>query len=549
MYDYIIVGGGSAGCALASRLSEDEAVRVLLLEAGPRDWHPYIHLPVCYYKTTKGGLTWGFELEPQTHQEGITPAFAQARVLGGGSSINAQVYIRGSAADYDNWVTMGCPGWSYEEVLPYFRRSEANESLSAPYHGTEGPLSVSDQRHTHPLTKAFTRACQEFGMPFNGDFNGKDQAGAGLYQITNRNGRRCSAAVAYLARARKRSNLTVRTACAVRRIVIERGRAVGVEYLDGGRGVTERADQAVILSAGAINSPKILMLSGIGPADHLTSHGIKPAFDLPGVGKNLHDHLDIFMMYNVHGLSTYDRYKKMHWQLVAGLQYALFRNGPVSANVVEGGAFWSTSGHLDTPNLQYHFLAGTGIEKVTSGTSTGNGCTLNAYLLHPLSRGQVTLRSADPAAAPSIDPKFLDVQSDLDCTIEAVMIGQEIMAQPSIAKFISNEFLPGPELRSRAGYEAFVRSQARSGYHPVGTCRMGLDEMAVVDPELRVRGIEGLRVADASIMPRLVSGNTNAPSMMIGEKAADLLRGNHIASPSSVVPFERAKNDPSAVHH
>jgi choline dehydrogenase-like flavoprotein len=547
MYDYIIVGGGSAGCALAGRLSEDESMRVLLLEAGPRDWHPYIHLPVCYYKTTKGGLTWEFDLAPQTHQAGITPAFTQARVLGGGSSINAQVYIRGSAADYDGWVEMGCPGWSYAEVLPYFRRSEANESLSTPYHGTEGPLSVSDQRHTHLLSKAFVRACQEFGMPVNGDFNGKRQAGAGLYQITNRNGRRCSAAVGYLGRARKRKNLTVRTGTAVQRIVIEQGRAVGVEYRDTGRVVTARANQSVLLSAGAINSPKLLMLSGIGPADHLASHGIKPEIDLPGVGRNLHDHLDIFMMYNVHGIATYDRYKKMHWQLVAGLQYALWRNGPVSANVVEGGAFWSTSAHPEAPDLQYHFLAGTGIEKVTSGASSGNGCTLNAYLLHPQSRGQVTLRSADPASAPLIDPKFLDVQSDLDRTVEAVKIGREIMAQPSMAKFIANEFLPGPKLRSRADYENFVRSQARSGYHPVGTCRMGSDEMAVVDPELRVRGIDGLRVVDASIMPRLVSGNTNAPSMMIAEKAADLLCGNRPAL--SVMPSQRGKNDLFAVHH
>ncbi|SIT57270.1 L-sorbose 1-dehydrogenase [Mesorhizobium prunaredense] len=528
-YDYIVVGGGSSGCTVAARLSEDPDCKVLLLEAGARDWNPYIHLPVCYYKTTKGPLTWDFALSSQVHQDGITPPYTQARVLGGGSSINAQVYIRGVAADYDHWEASGCPGWSYQDVLPYFMRAEANERFADTYHGTDGPLGVSDQRHTHPLSKAFIKACQEYGMPYNADFNGHDQRGTGLYQVTNRNGRRCSAAVAYLGAARKRPNLEVRTGCVVRRIVIEGGRAVGIEGVTGKRPFFARAEREVVLTAGAISTPKLLMLSGIGPAKHLSAHGIRSVVDLPGVGQNFHDHLDIFMMYNVTRIESYDVYKKAHRQVWAGLQYALFRNGPISATVVEGGAFWPADGNDPSTDIQFHFLAGTGIEAVTGDQSTGNGCTLNAYLVRPRSRGTVSLASADLARAPVIDPNFLSEKFDLDHTVESVRIGQDIMARPSMSKYIANEFMPGPAVRNRADYETYVRRESRSGYHPVGTCRMGEDDLAVVDPELRVRGVDGLRVADASIMPRLVSGNTNAPTIMIGEKASDLLKGNRKA--------------------
>ncbi|OCK59895.1 GMC family oxidoreductase N-terminal domain-containing protein [Bradyrhizobium sp. LMTR 3] len=528
MHDIIIVGGGSAGSALAARLSEDPDSRVLLLEAGPRDWNPYIHMPVGFYKTTKGSLTWRYQLAPQVHQDGITPLYPQARVLGGGSSINAQVYIRGNAEDFNNWVDMGCTGWGYKDVLPYFRRSERNEKFSSPYHGTEGPLSVVDQLHPHKLSKAFVQACQEYGVPFNPDFNGAAQAGTGLYQTTNYEGRRCSAAVAYLRSAMKRKNLTVRTSVMVSRILIEKGRAVGVEILDNGRTTIQRASREIVVTAGAIGSPKLLMLSGIGPSAHLQSHGIRTLVDLPGVGQNLHDHLDVFMMYNVKDVESYDAYKKTTRKIMPGIQYILFRNGPVAATIVEGGAFCWTDKTLEAPDLQYHFLPGTGVEEVndTAETVTGNGCTLNGYFMHPRARGAVTLKSADPRVAPSIDPNFLGDPYDVERTIDCVKVGQEIMSQPAMARYIVNEFMPGSKVRTRAEYLAFVRKIARSGYHPVGTCKMGQDDMAVVDPQLRVRGVDGLRVADSSIMPRLVSGNTNAPSIMIGERASDFISGN-----------------------
>jgi len=523
-YDYIIVGGGSAGCALAARLSENPDRSVLLIEAGQSDWNPYIHLPVTYYKTAKGSLTWPFETAPSQHQDGIVVPFIQAKVLGGGSSINAQVYMRGAPQDYDRWATLfGCRGWAYADVLPYFLRAEDNSRGAGPFHGQGGPLGVSDQRHTSALTRAWLQACVEAGIPPNDDFNGTSQAGSGPYQITNRHGRRCSAAVAYLRPARRRPNLRVMTRTLTTRVLIEQGRARGVEVIDGGRPRALHAAKEVILAAGTIGSPKLLMLSGVGPAGHLRELGIPVLQDLPGVGENLHDHLDVFMIYQLAGSHGYDKYKKPWWQLAAGLRYALTRAGPVSSNVVEGGAFWWIDRSEPSPDVQFHFLAGSGIEAGIPAIPGGNGCTLNAYLTRPRSRGHVRLRSADPTSMPIIDPNYLSDPHDLQQTVECVKLGQHIMRQPSLQKYVRGEHWPGADVERPGGYERFVREQARSGYHPAGTCRMGHDDLAVVDPRLRVRGIEGLRVADCSVMPQLVSGNTNAPTIMIAERLKDFL--------------------------
>lgn len=524
-FDYIIVGGGSAGCTLASRLSEQADVSVLLLEAGQTDWNPYIHLPVTYYKTAKGSLTWQHETAPSKNQSDLVAPFIQAKVLGGGSSINAQVYTRGVPQDYDRWATeFGCDGWAYSDVLPYFIRAEDNGRLAAPYHGQGGPLGVSDQRHTSALTHAWVLACQEAGIPFNDDFNGAKQAGCGPYQITNRHGLRCSAAVGYLKPARSRPNLHVRTRAVVTRVVLEGGRALGVEVVHRGRKELLRAKREVIVTAGAVGSPKLLMLSGVGPAKHLTQIGIDALHDLPGVGENFHDHLDVFMIYQLSAAHGYDKYKKLGWQLAAGLQYALTRKGPVSSNVVEGGAFWWTDRSDQTPDVQFHFLAGSGIEAGIPSIPGGNGCTLNAYLTRPRSRGSVRLRSNDPLAMPIIDPNFLADPYDLRQTIECVKLGQHIMNQPALKPYVRGEHWPGKAVDEAGGYEKFVREQARSGYHPAGTCRMGMDRLAVVDPLLRVHGIEGLRVADCSVMPQLVSGNPNAPTIMIAERLAEFLK-------------------------
>jgi choline dehydrogenase-like flavoprotein len=531
MADYVIVGGGSAGCVMAARLSEDKDVSVLLLEAGPRDVDPYIHMPVGFFKMTAGPLVWGYETAPGREINGRSMIYPQGRVLGGGSSINAQVFTRGCPEDYDAWVRDdGCAGWSFQDVLPYFKRSEDNDLLSGAFHGNGGPLGVTSP-NPHRLTRVFVQAAQQAGLPFNPDFNGPGQAGTGIYQITTRHGRRCSAATGYLKPALGRANLSVRTDVMTTRIVVEKGRAIGVEILEGGRPTLVRAEREVIVCAGAIGSPKLLMLSGIGPAAHLGEHKIVVVQDLPGVGKNLQDHIDIDTVYELNGPHSYDKYKKLHWKLLAGLEYKMFGKGPVVSNLVEGGAFWWGDRAEATPDLQFHFLPGAGVEEGIGAVPGGNGCTLNSYHLRPRSRGSVTLRSGDPLLAPVIDPNAFAEPYDLARAVDGVKICREIMAQSAFSRFIAREHVPGDAVRSAAEYQAFARQAARSAYHPVGTCKMGVDERAVVDPQLRVRGIDGLRVCDNSIMPRLISSNTNAAAIMIGEKASDLVRGNRISPP------------------
>jgi choline dehydrogenase-like flavoprotein len=526
-FDYIIVGGGTAGCVLAARLSEDPSMRVLLLEAGGRDKHPYIHMPVGFARMTTGPLTWGLKTAPQKHANNREIPYAQARVLGGGSSINAEVFTRGHPSDYDRWANEeGCPGWSAAELKPYFLRSEGNEILAGEHHGTEGPLGVSNIQTPQPITRAFVQSCQQFGMPYNPDFNGPVQEGAGVYQTTIRNARRCSAAVAYLRPVLGRKNLTVQTGCLTNRILFSGTRATGVEYRQKGQMRTARASAEILVTAGTVGSPKIMMLSGVGPAADLKSHGIETVHDLPGVGQNLNDHFGIDIVYELKDSTSLDKYNKLHWMLWAGLQYALFKSGPVTSNVVEGGAFWYSDRSAPVPDLQFHFLAGAGVEAGVPAIPSGSGCTLNSYTLRPKSRGSVTLRSADPADSPIVDPNFIADPYDLKVSAEGVRISREVMNQPAFAKYIKREHFPGKDVRTQAEFEDYARAFGRTSYHPTGTCKMGSDELAVVDPQLRVRGLDGIRICDSSIMPSLVGSNTNAATIMIGEKASDLIRGN-----------------------
>ncbi len=522
-YDFIIVGGGSAGCVLAARLSENPAAKVLLLEAGGRDRHPFYHLPAGFAKMTKGIGSWGWHTVPQRHLNGRVLKYTQAKVIGGGSSINAQIYTRGNALDYDEWRQMGCEGWSYEDVLPYFRKAEDNDSFEDRYHGKGGPLGVSRPRAPLPICEAYFRAAAALGIPRNPDMAGERQDGVGYYQLTQRAARRSSAAVAYLAPARRRPNLTVRTGVQVRRILVEGGRARGVEMTDGSR---LEAGSEVVLSSGAIGSPRLLMLSGIGPADHLSGVGVKPILDRAGVGSDLQDHLDLFVICEVTGPHTYDRYAKLHWSALAGLQYLVTHRGPVASSLFETGGFWYADTNARSPDIQFHLGLGSGIEAGVAVMPNG-GVTLNSAFLRPRSRGTVRLASADPARAPLIDPNYWADPYDREMSIRGLKLAQEIMRQAPLRPFVLAERLPGPDVRAEQDYIDYAFRNAKTDHHPAGTCRMGVDAEAVVDPRLRLNGIEGLRVADASVMPTVVSSNTNAPTIMIGEKAADMIRADH----------------------
>jgi len=515
-FDFIIVGAGSAGCALAGRLSENPNNRVLLLEAGGRDWHPFIHVPAGLAKLIHvGSINWAYETEPQAELGGRRLYWPRGKVLGGSSSINAMCYCRGHRKDYDDWAAAGARGWAFDEVLPFFRRGEDQENGACEFHGSGGPLSVQNLRHTNPLSAVFIEAAAQAGHPLTDDFNGPRQRGFGYYQVTQRDGRRCSSAVAYLHPAMKRPNLAVRTHAQATRILLDGQRATGVEYLHGRKTQTVRGGQ-VILAGGAINSPQLLMLSGIGPADHLRAHGIEVRQDLPGVGQNLQDHLDVCTLVHCRQPITYDQVS----ELASGIRYVLTRKGPASSNIAEAGGFVvSRLATDDRPDIQMHFVPAF-LDDHGRNILPGHGMTIHACALRPESRGELTLRSADPLAAPLLQPRYLEQPYDRELMIECVRLAREIFARDAFKPYAGDELYPGAQVQSDAAVLEFIRRRAESIYHPVGTCKMGEDDMAVVDPALRVRGLEALAVVDASVMPNLVSGNTNAPTIMIAEKFA-----------------------------
>ncbi|MBB4121167.1 GMC family oxidoreductase [Martelella radicis] len=518
-YDFIIVGGGSAGCVLAARLSENPEVNVLLLEAGSRDSHPFYTLPAGFAKMTKGIGSWGWHTVPQKHMDGMSIRFTQAKVIGGGSSINAQIYTRGNRLDYDEWRQMGCTGWGYDDVLPFFKKAEDNDTYDNEYHGKGGPLGVSKPAAPLPICEAYFKAAGDLGIPFNADMTGEKQEGVGYYQLTQKHARRSSTSKAYLAEARTRKNLTIRTGVETRRLRVENGRVTGVETASGD---VITAAREVLLSSGAIGSPRLLMLSGIGPKAHLGDVGIEAVFDHPGVGANLQDHLDLFTILECAGDFTYDKYAEPLWSAVAGLQYLLTRKGPVASSLFETGGFWYAEEGARSPDIQFHLGLGSGIEAGVDKMKNP-GVTLNSAYLRPRSRGSVRLKSANPSDAPLIDPNYWADPHDREMSIRGLKLAQEIMHQKALAPFIKREMIPGPKVKTDQDYFNYACRHAKTDHHPAGTCRMGNDDRAVVDPELKFNGLDGLRVVDASIMPTLISSNTNAAAIMIGEKAADMI--------------------------
>jgi choline dehydrogenase-like flavoprotein len=524
-FDYVIVGAGSAGCVLANRLTADGKNSVLLLEAGPKDTNPWIHVPLGYGKLFKEkAVNWMYQTEPEPGLGGRQVFQPRGKVLGGSSSINGLLYVRGQHEDYDRWRQRGNAGWGYDDVLPYFKKAEDQQRGADDFHGAGGPLPVSDWRHADPLSEAFVTAAVESGLPANPDFNGASQEGAGFFQTTTRSGRRASTAVAYLRPAKARSNLHIETSALAQRIAFDGRRAVAVEYRrDGGPLRMVRARKEILVSSGAYNSPQLLQLSGVGPAELLRKHGIDVVLDAPGVGNDLQDHMQVRIVTRcAQSITLNDIVNSKMRMVLTGLQYAAFRTGPLTIAAGTSGAFFKTSPRLASPDVQIHFIPFS-TDKMGEKLHSFSGFSASVCQLRPESRGSLQIRSADPSVPPEIRINYLATETDRTVFVEGLKILRRILAAPALKPFTVDEVYPGAKVVSDEDLLAFCRKTGSTVYHPTSTCRMGSDPLAVVDQKLRVRGIEGLRVIDASVMPDLMSGNTNAPTIMIAEKASDMI--------------------------
>jgi choline dehydrogenase len=538
-YDYIVTGAGSAGCVLAARLSESGRHRVLLLEAGGKDSNPWIHIPLGYARTfCNPRVNWMFDSEPEPNLNDRVMYQPRGKVLGGTSSINGMIYMRGNHADYDEWRQRGCEGWDWESVLPYFRKAEDNERGESEFHGAGGPLCVSNQPYEWEIAKILLQACIQAGITPNPDFNGAQQEGCGYYQTTTKDRRRWSTAAAYLRPARKRPNLAIRTHAHATRVLVENGRAVGVEFQSPRGRETARANGEVIVSGGAYGSPQLLLLSGIGPVEHLRDMGIDVLHDLPGVGSNLHDHFNTYCAWRIsRPLSLNTLHHSIPRQVVAGMKYALYRGGPMSGNGLYVGALVRSDKRFERPDLQLNISAWSTVDRTRHGIVSHPfpGIAISPVHLRPEGRGTVRLRSPDPFAPPEIRFNFLRSDYDMQAVITGMRIARQIARQHALQKLLVEETLPGPSIISDEQLADDVRQRGVSNLHPVGSCGMGHSPGAVVDPRLRVHGIAGLRVVDASIMPSIIAGNTNAPTIMIAEKASAM-----ILEDARMAPAQRA---------
>jgi len=523
-FDYIIAGGGTAGCVLANRLTADGRYKVLMLEAGPRDRSPWIHLPIGYGKTMfHKTLNWGFYTEPEPSMKNRRMYWPRGRTLGGSSSINGLIYVRGLAADYDHWAQLGNRGWTWDEVLPYFIRSEHNSKGASGTHGADGPLWCSDIEAKHELVETIIKGAAELGVPRTTDFNGGNSEGVGYYQLFTRKGLRCSTAVAYLRPAESRANLRVEVNAQATSLILEGKNAVGIRYRQNGQIHEAFAGREVLLTAGALQSPQLLQLSGIGPRDLLARHGIDVVHHLPGTGENLQDHLQIRLMYKVaKPITTNDDLATIGGKARIGLQWLLTRSGPLAVGINQGGLFTRVLPESETPDIQFHF--GTlSADQAGGAPHPWSGCTFSVCQLRPESRGSVTIRSADPFDAPVIRANYLATGTDRRCTVEGIKFARRLANTDALKSLLTEEYAPGAGVQGDNALLDFARTSGATIFHPSGTCKMGSDPMAVTDQRLRVHGIANLRVVDCSIMPTLVSGNTSAPVVMIAEKASDMI--------------------------